>query len=258
MKHLRFLGTGTSQGIPVIGCACPVCRSTDPQNHRRRTSALLRTQGQTILFDAGPDFRIQALEARIEHLDAVLLTHAHFDHVGGLDDLRPLTEKRGAMPIYGYPSTLQEVRRFFHYAFIESSSESTRPQLELIPVSGPFRVGEVEIVPFDIRHGNWTITGYRTGNFAYVTDASAIPPASWEHLQGLEVLVLNALRFIPHPTHFSLDEALAVIDRLAPRRTFLVHLAHAFDHATVNARLPAGVALAYDGLEVVIGEHEPQ
>jgi phosphoribosyl 1,2-cyclic phosphate phosphodiesterase len=256
MKHLKFLGTGTSQGVPVIGCGCPVCRSTDPRNRRSRTSALLRTPGQTILFDAGPDFRTQALEARIEHLDAVLLTHAHFDHVGGLDDLRPLTERQGAMPLYGYSSTLQEVRRFFNYAFVESSSssESTRPRLELIPVSGPFRIGEVEVVPFDIRHGSWTITGYRIGKFAYVTDASAIPPASLEHLQGLEVLVLNALRYTFHPTHFSLDNALTVIDQLGPRRAFLVHLSHAFDHAEVSARLPAGVALAYDGLEVAIEE----
>lgn len=252
---LTFLGTGTSKGIPVIGCECPVCRSPDPRNRRTRTSALLQTRGQHILIDAGPDFRSQALSASLRHLDAVLLTHSHFDHIGGIDDLRPLTSEEHPMPIYGDASTVEDVRNRFSYAFSTSSSEgSSRPALELCTISGSFTIGGVHIVPLDIIHGRWTITGYRVGQLGYVTDASTIPPASRDLLRGLDVLVLNALRFKVHPTHFSLDEALHVVADLAPRRAFFVHLTHHFDHATLNARLPHGVELAYDGLEVEIAE----
>ncbi len=252
--QLTFLGTGTSQGVPIIGCTCSVCQSPDPRNRRTRTSALLHAEGQHILIDAGPDFRMQALANHIQHLDAVLLTHHHFDHIGGLDDLRPITEKVGSLPIYGYPETLNDVQQRFDYAFNEkiASVGSTRPLLKPTPVSGPFSVGNVRIIPFDIVHGTWTIAGYRFGNLAYITDASAIPHASMEHLYDLDVLVLNALRFKSHPTHFNLEEALVVIDRLRPRRTFLVHTTHAFDYATIHAYLPDGVELAYDGLVVQV------
>jgi phosphoribosyl 1,2-cyclic phosphate phosphodiesterase len=250
---LTFLGTGTSKGVPVIGCECPVCRSLDPHNRRTRTSALLRTRGQHILIDAGPDFRAQALSAHIGRLDAVLLTHSHFDHIGGIDDLRPLTSEDRPMPIYGDANTIEDVRHRFSYAFSTTASEgSSRPALELRAINGSFNVGDVHIVPLDIIHGGWTITGYRIGRFGYVTDASAIPPASFELLQNLDVLVLNALRFKPHPTHFSLDEALKVVAELAPRRAFFVHMTHHFDHTTINAKLPCGVELAYDGLEVEV------
>lgn len=252
--QLTFLGTGTSQGVPVIGCPCSVCQSPDPRNRRTRTSALLRAEGQHILIDAGPDFRMQALANHIQHLDAVLLTHHHFDHIGGLDDLRPITEKAGVLPIYGYPETLNDVQQRFDYAFNEkiASVGSTRPRLKPTPLSGPFYVGNVYIIPFDIVHGTWTIAGYRFGNLAYITDASAIPQASMELLYDLDVLVLNALRFKSHPTHFNLQEALVVIDRLRPRRTFLVHTTHAFDYTTIHEHLPNGVELAYDGLIVQV------
>lgn len=173
--QLRFLGTGTSMGVPVIGCRCKVCTSSDPRNRRTRTSALLRTPETTILIDAGPDFRAQALAAGLQHLDAVLLTHSHFDHVAGLDDLRPLCQRRGCVPVYGAPHTLTEVRERFAYAFDETSAGSTRPGLDLRPVHAPFVIGGMEIRPFDILHGTWTITGYRIGGLGYVTDASAIP-----------------------------------------------------------------------------------
>lgn len=249
--QLRFLGTGTSMGVPVIGCTCKVCTSSDPRNRRTRTSALLRTSRTTILIDAGPDFRAQALTAGLRRLDAVLLTHSHFDHIAGLDDLRPLCQGRGCMPIYGASQTLAEVRERFAYAFDETSAGSTRPSLDLRPVQGPFVVGDVEIRPFDILHGTWTITGYRVGGLGYVTDASDIPPASWRLLQDLEVLVLNALRHEPHPTHFTLAQALEVITALAPRRAYLVHMTHNIDHAD-GKWLPPGVEFAYDGLEVTI------
>jgi phosphoribosyl 1,2-cyclic phosphate phosphodiesterase len=250
--QLTFLGTGTSQGVPVIGCGCHVCQSSDPRNHRTRTSALLHANGQHILIDAGPDFRMQALRANIQQLDAVILTHSHFDHVAGIDDLRPLTERRGAMPIYGSPTTLHDVRHRFSYAFVEDSQGSTRPALTLQPVTAPFSIGPVVLTPFDVMHGTWTITGYRVGKLAYITDASALPPASLALLENLDVLVINALRYTPHPTHFSLDEALAVIRELHPARTFLVHTTHAFEYASTNKKLPPGVELAYDGLQVVV------
>lgn len=241
-------------GVPVIGCRCAVCTSSDPRNRRTRTSALLQVNAQSILIDAGPDFRTQALTAQICRIDAVLLTHSHFDHIAGLDDLRPLTSSTQVMPIYGSPPTLADVRERFAYAFDNSSAGSTRPLVELAPVTGPFAIGSTRVAPFDIQHGDWTITGYRIGRLGYVTDANAIPPASAELLRDLDVLVLNALRFEPHPTHFSLTEALAVIADLRPRRALLVHMTHVIDHATVSAQLPPGVELAYDGLAVSIEE----
>lgn len=248
--RLRFLGTGTSMGVPVIGCSCAVCTSVDPRNHRSRTSALLSYGDQHIQIDAGPDFRLQAIAAGITRLDAVLLTHSHFDHVAGLDDLRPLVRPEQPMPIYGSASTLADVRERFAYAFTESSAGSTRPSIELRLIDGPFQIGALELQPLDVLHGTWTITGYRCGPLGYVTDASYISPASLAILRGVKLLVLNFLRLEPHPTHFSLAQALEVIAELRPQRTFLVHMTHNIDHASVNATLPPGVELAYDGLEV--------
>jgi phosphoribosyl 1,2-cyclic phosphate phosphodiesterase len=239
-------------GVPVIGCGCAVCTSPDPRNRRTRTSALLQTGAETILIDAGPDFRTQALAAGLRGLDAVLLTHSHFDHVAGLDDLRPLCRNTGDIPIYGSPRTLEDVRERFAYAFNETSLGSTRPGLDLRPVVAPFRIGATEVRPFDILHGTWTITGYRIGGLGYVTDASSIPAASWEQLRGLDLLVLNALRHEPHPTHYSIPEAVAVIAELQPRRAFLVHMTHTVEHVAANETLPPGVELAYDGLEVTV------
>lgn len=252
--RLIFLGTGTSMGIPIVGCRCPVCTSSDLRNQRTRTAALVQIGAQHLLIDAGPDFRIQALRAQICHLDAVLLTHSHFDHVAGLDDLRPLIPTGSAMPIFGDARTLADVRRRFDYAFADSpvSSGSTRPALELCLIEGPFQIGATRIVPFEIVHGAWTITGYRIGQLGYVTDASQVPALARTVLRDLDVLVLNALRFEPHPTHLSIDQALAVIADLRPQRAFLVHMTHSVDHAIVNAQLPPGVELAYDGLEVEI------
>lgn len=255
--RLTFLGTGTSMGVPVIGCRCAVCTSGDPHNQRLRTSALLEANGQHILFDAGPDLRQQALAVGMQRLDAVLLTHAHADHVAGLDDLRPLNfAQRRAIPLYGTEPTLSFVRERFSYAFVNSSQGSTRPLLELVEVcSGrPFAIGGVEIHPFDIQHGTWTITGYRIGKLGYVTDASAIPPASLAQLRGLDTLVLNALRQDPHPTHLSIDQALALIEELQPRRALLVHMTHDLDHTLTNEQLPTYVQLAYDGQVIEIAE----
>lgn len=252
LMQLRFLGTGTSMGVPVIGCDCSVCTSHDPRNWRMRTSALLRTTNETILIDAGPDFRMQALAAGLRHIDAVLLTHSHFDHIAGIDDLRPLCSHGACIPIYGSPRTLVDVRALFDYAFNESSVGSTRPNIQLHPIEAAFQIGLTNIIPLAVFHGTWSITAYRIGRLGYVTDASAIPDESWDLLRDLDVLVLNALRYEPHPTHFSLSEALAVIGELRPRRAFLVHMTHVFDHTSASAELPPGVAFAYDGLEISV------
>ncbi len=249
--QLTFLGTGTSMGVPIIGCTCAVCTSKDVRNQRMRTSALVRFDDLQVLIDAGPDFRTQALAADLHHLDALLLTHSHFDHVAGIDDLRPLNFSQGRpTPIYGDERTLHDVRERFSYAFSDGSDGSTRPSLELHTLDGAFQLGHTPITPFLVMHGTWPITGYRIGTLGYVTDASLLPAESRAHLRDLDVLVLNALRFEPHPTHFSLQEALDVINDLRPRQAYLVHLTHAFDHAEVSQKLPAGVFLAYDGLVV--------
>lgn len=244
-------------GVPVIGCDCSVCSSPDPRNHRLRTSALLQVAGLHILIDAGPDLRQQALATKLCHVDAVLLTHAHADHISGLDDLRPLNfAQRAAIPLFGSACTLADVRDRFGYAFTNSSVGSTRPMLELCEIQSglPFQLGPVQVMPFDIEHGTWTITGFRIGDLGYVTDASAIPPESLAHLHNLDVLVLNALRHAPHPTHFSLDQAVAMINQLQPRRALLVHMTHDLDHRTTNACLPAHIQLAFDGQVVEIDD----
>jgi phosphoribosyl 1,2-cyclic phosphate phosphodiesterase len=259
--HLTFLGTGTSMGVPVIGCSCPVCTSPDPHNRRMRVSALLHAAGKHILFDVGPDFRTQALTFGVRCVDAVLLTHSHQDHIAGLDDLRPIIRPGNSMPLYGNAATLRDVKRRYSYAFDNTSDGSSRPSFELFEVQReqPFTLEHagtpLEVLPFDVHHGSWVITGYRIGRLGYVTDASSLPPESMALLHDLDVLVLNALRFVPHYTHFSLDQALGLIAELQPRRAFLVHMNHDLDHATVNARLPRGVALAHDGLQVEIADH---
>jgi phosphoribosyl 1,2-cyclic phosphate phosphodiesterase len=213
-----------------------------------------------VLFDAGPDLRQQALAVGLRRVDAVLLTHAHADHVSGLDDLRPLNfAQRSSIPLYGSAETLGMIRGRFDYAFVNGSEGSTRPALELIEIrsGSPFRIHEhAQATPFDIRHGTWTITGFRIGRLGYVTDASAIPPESLELLHGLDLLVLNALRLTSHPTHFSLGEACAVVESLRPKRALLVHMTHDLDHDRTNAMLPDHVRLAYDGQVVDLPDED--
>ena len=255
--RLTFLGTGTSMGVPVIGCHCDVCKSLDPRNKRLRTSALLEVGTLNILFDAGPDLRQQALAAGIVRLDAVLLTHAHADHIAGLDDLRPLNfAQHSAIPLYGTVSTLAFIRERFGYAFTDTSKGSSKPALELVEIDHNqcFAIGSVLIKSFDVQHGTWMITGYRIGGLGYVTDASAIPVSSRLQLRDLDVLVLNALATDPHPTHLSLSQAVSLIEELRPRRALLVHMSHRVEHTSTNALLPDNVQLAYDGQTIEIME----
>lgn len=242
-------------GIPVIGCTCAVCRSPDPRNRRLRTSALLETGDACVLIDAGPDLRQQVLASGVNRIDAVLLTHGHADHIAGIDDLRPLNFiQRASIPLYGTAETLDSIRERFAYAFMNTSEGSTRPMLELVEIMPPqaFAVGRLTVWPLEVPHGTWTITAYRIGTLGYVTDASAVPPAARAKLQDLDLLVLNALRQRPHPTHLSLSEALGVVTDLRPRRALFVHMSHDVDHAATNAQLPDHVQLAYDGQVIEI------
>ncbi|MDW8005656.1 MAG: MBL fold metallo-hydrolase [Thermomicrobium sp.] len=252
MLGLTFLGTGTSNGIPVIGCRCRTCTSIDPRDRRTRCSAVLHLGDRTILIDTAPELRLQALAVGLTRLDAVLFTHAHADHVGGFDDLRQFNYLRQApIPVFADPETARELRTRFGYAFSDPLPfYGGKPDIELHEFTGPFELFGCRIVPIPVRHGNWTVYGFRCGPLAYVTDAKTIPASSLELLSGVEVLVLNALRDRPHPTHLSLAEALAIVEQLRPKRTFLTHVSHEVFHSDWSERLPKHVMLAYDGLQV--------
>ncbi|HEY3174314.1 MAG TPA: MBL fold metallo-hydrolase [Candidatus Polarisedimenticolia bacterium] len=253
---VTFMGTGTSVGVPSIGCQCPVCRSHDPLNRRTRTSALLAVEEHRVLIDASIDLRQQALREEMDVLHAVLVTHAHADHVFGLDDVRMFNFRQQApMPIYASAATLADIRRTFWYVFEATLAASSRPQLALKEVNGPFEVAGLRVLPFEVIHGAMPILGYRIGRFAYITDASALPEATFPLLARLDVLVINALRHKPHPTHFTLTGALDTIARIAPRRAYLTHISHDFDHAALSRELPEGVQPAHDGLTIEV-DHE--
>ena len=251
--RLLFLGTGTSHGIPVIGCDCAVCRSKHPGNNRTRTSALLEVGGKRVLLDPCIDFRQQALRFRITSLDAVLVTHAHADHIFGLDELRVFTSRdRQAIPVYSSDETLAELRMTFRYVFDPPQDGGGVPLVELKRVEGEFTAAGLRFRAVPIKHGVLDILGFRLGNLAYLTDCSEIPHESWGMLEGVETLVLGALRYRAHSTHFNLEQAVDVATRLSPKRAFFVHICHDLDHETVCQQLPENMALAYDGLEVPI------
>jgi phosphoribosyl 1,2-cyclic phosphate phosphodiesterase len=247
--RVTFLGTGTSHGVPMIGCTCGVCRSDDPRDQRWRTSIYVELPGVSVLVDTGPDLRAQALRFPVPRVDAILFTHSHADHVMGLDEVRRYNAlQEGSIPCYGDAQTIDEVRRTFAYIFSpRTPNGGGLPQIELVTVDAPFSLGGHQVVPVPLLHGRRPILGYRIGPFAYCTDCSAIPDSSWPLLEGVDLLVLDALRDRPHPTHFSVGDALAVVERLRPRRTWFTHIAHDLPHAATCARLPAGVELAYDG-----------
>ena len=252
-----FLGTGTSHGVPMIGCECAVCLSSDPRDSRTRTSVVVETAlGATILVDTSPDLRTQALTRGVRRLDAILYTHAHADHVAGLDDVRRFNVTSGhPIPVYADASTLDEIRLRFGYAFDPRTAQGGGiPDLRLWTIAGAFGIGGQHIEPIPILHGQRPILGFRFGAFAYLTDCSGVPPSSIALLRGLDVLVLDALRRRPHPTHFSVDQAVEMAQAIGAGRTYFTHIAHDLGHLETCARLPPTMSLAYDGLELEIGD----
>jgi phosphoribosyl 1,2-cyclic phosphate phosphodiesterase len=250
-----FLGTGTSHGVPMIGCTCDVCRSPDPRDKRYRPSIYVEfDDGTAVLVDTTPDLRTQALTYGVTRVDAILMTHAHADHVMGLDEVRRFNALTGQpMRIYGAPATLASIERIFDYAFAPDAPRGGGvPHLELVPIDGTFAVGRETVVPVPLLHGRWQILGFRFGRFAYLTDTNRIPESSMALLQDIDVLVLDALRKRRHPTHFSLDEAIAATRLIGPRQAYFTHIAHEMGHAATSAELPEGMALAYDGLTLEI------
>jgi phosphoribosyl 1,2-cyclic phosphate phosphodiesterase len=252
-RSFTFLGTGTSTGVPMLGCACQVCQSTNPRNQRHRCAVLIRSPGGNILIDTPPELRIQLLRAKVHLIHAVLFTHYHADHLFGLDDVRPFPRQLGtAVPLFCTTEVERVIRTTFSYAF--------RPEAEQLPVGylpklefrriteAPFEILGERVVPIPLVHAHFNVFGFRFGDVAYCTDVNRIPEESWPLLDDLSVLILDALRPKPHPAHFGLEEALDVIGRLKPKRAYLTHMSHELEHEATNRSLPAGVELAYDDL----------
>lgn len=249
---IKFLGTGTSQGVPVIACDCNVCRSDDPRDKRLRTSILIEKGNTTLLFDAGPDFRQQMLREKVRKLDSILLTHEHKDHIAGMDDVRAFNYKsQDAIDIYAEERVLKAIRNEFSYVFSEYQYPGI-PKMRLNAISEQsFKIRGIEIIPVRVRHLHLEILGFRIGSFAYITDANYIPEESKEKLIGVKYLVINALRKEKHISHFSLREAIDFVREISPKKAFITHISHQMGlYQQVSEELPAGIMLAYDGLEL--------
>jgi phosphoribosyl 1,2-cyclic phosphate phosphodiesterase len=269
---LTFLGTGTSMGVPTLGCGCKVCRSSDPHDKRLRPSVLVRWPcaeenpglfpaeksgcERIVLIDTGPDFREQALRAGLKHVDAVFYTHSHADHIFGMDDLRPLSyvtaQRSGPVPLYATDETRAVLEHVYSYTFAPDAKYSNRARVKLHDLGSGAQVDGVEFVAVPVLHGELPITGYRFGNAAYITDVSTIPESSFALLEGLDVLVVSALRHKPHPSHATVSQAVGWAQRIGARQTWFTHISHDLGHEGTNANLPEGMALAYDGLTVPI------
>src|SRR5947209_7726990 len=250
---LTFLGTGTSTGVPSIGCECETCVSNDACDKRLRVSVLIEHEGQTVLVDTSSDFRQQALRQKLKWLDAVLVTHCHADHIFGLDDIRPLNFRHGALGVYANERAWMDIRRIFKYVFEPTYFGGGLPQVvaHTVVAGAPFSLSRnLTVTPLEVIHGRLPVIAYRFNDFAYATDLSEIPPATLDALRDLDVLVLDCLRIKPHPTHLWLERALAYIAELKPRRAYLTHIAHDIKHARDSQLLPDGVEWGYDGQEI--------
>ena len=257
---LTFLGTGTSMGVPTLGCACAVCTSSNPHDKRLRPSVALRWNDgaaeHAVVIDTGPDFREQALRASLTCVDAVFYTHAHADHILGLDDLRPLSfvafRNGGLIPLYASQETAAVLQRIYDYTFAPDATYPTRAKVAIVPLTPRTRVHGVDFVRVPVLHGRMEVSCFRFGDTAYLTDVSAIPEESFRLLEGVKTLVLPALRHKPHPSHATLSQAIAWAERIGATRTWLTHIAHELGHDETNGMLPAGIAMSYDGLEIPV------
>jgi phosphoribosyl 1,2-cyclic phosphate phosphodiesterase len=249
--RLTVLGSGTSMGVPTIGCECAVCQSPDPHDRRTRPSIMLAYGGKVVLVDTTPDFREQAIREKIRRLDAVVYTHAHADHILGLDDVRPLSFLQPAkIPLYAQSEAAQQIHRTFRYIFDGNYKFGSMAQVELHNITGEFELFGAQFQPVAVLHGDTEILGFRFGSAAYLTDHSDIPEGSLERLQGLDILFLDALRHTPHPTHSTVDNSLRIVELLRPKRAFFTHVSHDLRHEATNAELPPHVQLAYDGMKL--------
>lgn len=251
---ITFMGTGTSHGVPMIGCDCPVCTSTDPRDRRGRCCLLVEYNGAAIVIDTPPEFRLQCVANRVRRVDAVLFTHTHADHIFGLDDIRRYCAmQRQYIPVYGTPQTIRSLRTIFAYAFDHTRPiVSEVPYLAAVEINGPFDLAGKTVIPLDLEHGKSHVLGFRIDDFAYCTDCNRIPAATMDRMRGLDTLVLDGLRYTPHPTHFNLEEAVAVARQLNARRTYFTHIAHEICHADLERKLPPNVFLSHDGLQLTV------
>jgi phosphoribosyl 1,2-cyclic phosphate phosphodiesterase len=250
--RLTVMGSGTSMGVPTVGCDCAVCQSSDPHDRRTRPSVLVEYDNHAVLIDSTPDFREQAIRERIKKLDAVLYTHTHADHILGIDDLRPLSYRHrpNKLPLYASPEAGEFIRSMFGYIFDADYKFGGLPQVEPRTISGPVELSGARFEPVPVIHGETQIYGFRFGSAAYLTDHSEIPEASLARLQDLDILFLDALRHKPHPTHSTVANSLQIVERLKPRRAFFTHICHDLPHEATNASLPPNVRLAYDGMKL--------
>ncbi len=254
MIEAVVLGCGTSHGVPVIGCGCAVCTSDSPKNNRTRSGLLLESHSTRILIDAPPELRLQLTRENVSRLDAVIITHSHADHIMGLDDLRRFNEISGKqVTLFAQPSVLEDVRRVFRYAFDANAQKGGGlPRFELAPMPDWLDIGDVRVQAFEVQHGRLPVLGLRMGGLAYLTDVSEIPPLARARLNSLDTLIVDATRYAPHPTHFHFQRAIEVAQEVGARQTYLTHLSHDYDYDAVQADLPEGIALSYDGLRIPI------
>lgn len=252
---VTFMGSGTSMGVPTIGCDCPVCVSDNPKNKRTRPSLLVTTGGKNFLIDTAVDFRAQAIREGLKRIDAVLYTHSHADHILGLDDLRPFNYRQKMhIPCFGNESTMQSICETFRYVFTDPQPGGSIPRIEPHVINGPFDFQGTYVQPIPVLHGRMPVFGYRIGRLSYLTDLSEIPEDSYTILRGTSILVLGVLRYEPHPTHLYLEKAFQIIERVGPDKTYFTHLSHDFDHERTNSELPESVMLSYDGLSFEMEE----